>query len=131
MTITGKFTVKLTPVESTMEGRDNIALGRMTIDKEFEGDLAGKSWGEMLSAMTTVKGSAGYVAIEQFNGSLRGKNGSFVLQHYGVMDKGSDRLVLEVVPDSGGGELAGISGSMVIRIEEGAHFYDFDYSLPD
>lgn len=129
MKITGKFEVKLNPIDGYEEGKNGIKLNRISIDKTFYGDLDATSKGEMLSAMTPVKGSAGYVAIEQVQGALNGKKGSFVLQHYGVMDKGEDRLILEVVPDSGTGELEGISGEMQIIIEDGKHFYKFDYEL--
>jgi hypothetical protein len=101
----------------------------MSIDKKFTGSLTATSQGEMLSAMTPTQGSAGYVAIEQVIGELEGKKGSFVLQHFGLMDKGQDSLILKVVPDSGTDELAGLTGSMKIRIEQGIHHYDFEYSL--
>jgi len=51
----------------------------MSIDKQFNGDLEATSKGEMLSAMTDVKGSAGYVAIERVSGTLHGRGGTFVL----------------------------------------------------
>ena len=102
----------------------------MSIDKTFHGELAATSQGEMLSAMTKTKGSAGYVAIEQVTGNLSGKSGSFVLQHFGTMDKGSDRLILEVVPGSASGEMSGLTGTMVIKIEDGQHYYELDYDLP-
>jgi hypothetical protein len=129
MKVSGKFEVKLQPLEAYAEGSDGVTLGRMSIDKTFSGELSASSKGEMLNAMTAVDGSAGYVAIEQVVGTLSGKSGSFVLQHFGTMSKGQDFLLLEVVPDSGSGELAGISGKMSIRMEEGQHFYDFDYEL--
>ncbi|MFY8275311.1 DUF3224 domain-containing protein [Pseudoalteromonas sp. SSDWG2] len=129
MQATGTFTVTLNPQEGYTTGVDGIKLGRMSIDKAFTGELHGISQGEMLSAMTTVQGSAGYVAIEQVTGTLGDKKGSFVLQHFGTMDQGKDRLTLEVVPDSGSGELVGLSGSMSIRIENGVHHYQFDYQL--
>jgi hypothetical protein len=85
----------------------------------------------MLSAGTAVKNSAGYVAFEQFSGTLDGKTGTFVLQHSATMTRGDGKLSITVVPDSGTGALAGIAGTMAIRIEEGGkHFYDFDYSIP-
>ena len=127
--VTGQFNVKLNPIEGYAKGVDGVNLGRMSIDKTFTGELDATSTGEMLSAMTTTKGSAGYVAIEQVVGSLVGKQGSFVLQHFGTMDKGQDSLILNVVPDSGSNELAGLSGKMVIRIESGVHFYDFEFQL--
>ena len=101
----------------------------LSIDKTFHGELNATSKGEMLSAMTATQGSAGYVAIEQVVGELSGKKGSFVLQHYGTMSKSDDFLLLEVVPDSGTNELGGISGKMAIKIEEGQHFYEFEYKL--
>jgi hypothetical protein len=125
----GEFDVNLRALDAYARGREGIKLGRMSIDKSFRGDLVGTSIGEMLSAMTTVKGSAGYVAIEQVSGSLAGKKGNFVLQHFGTMDKGVSKLVLEVVPDSGSGRLAGLSGTMTIKLEDGKHFYEFDYEL--
>ena len=83
----------------------------------------------MLSAMGSVQGSAGCVAIEVVKGKLHGKSGSFVLQHLGVMNRGEPSLTVTVVPDSGTGELVGISGKLAIRIADGKHDYDFEYSL--
>lgn len=127
--ISGQFSVKLNPIEGYAKGIDGINLGRMSIDKTFTGELEASSTGEMLSAMTATQGSAGYVAIEQVVGTLAGKQGSFVLQHFGSMDKGQDSLILNVIPDSGSNELTGLSGKMAIRIEGGNHFYDFEYQL--
>lgn len=129
MKITGIFEVKLNPLDGYAEGKDGINLNRMSIDKTFRGELEATSKGEMLSAMTPVKGSAGYVALEQVSGVLSGKKGSFVLQHFGTMDKNKDRLILEIVPDSGTNELEGLSGKMAINIEDGKHFYEFEYEL--
>ena len=131
MQATGEFDVNLRALDAYARGKEGIKLGRMSIDKTFRGDLAGTSIGEMLSAMTTVKGSAGYVAIEQVSGSLAGKKGNFVLQHFGTINKGQSSLVLEVVPDSGSGQLAGLSGTMAIKLDEGRHSYEFDYELGD
>ena len=127
--ITGQFTVALAPIDGYAKGQNGINLGRMSIDKTFKGALNATSQGEMLSAMTPVQGSAGYVAIEQVIGELEGKKGSFVLQHFGTMDKGQDSLILNVIPDSGSDELEGLAGSMKIRIENGVHHYDFQYTL--
>lgn len=123
MKASGTFEVDLQPQPIA------AGLGRMTIDKKFSGDLEATSQGEMLSAMGEVKGSAGYVAIEKVTGKLGGKSGSFVLQHSGSMDRGAPSLTVTVVPDSGTGELAGLSGQLAIRIAEGKHFYDFEYRL--
>jgi hypothetical protein len=130
MQISGTFSVKMAPLEAYNQSKAGTPLGRMSIDKTFSGDLDAVSKGEMLTAMSPVKGSAGYVAIEKVTGSLTGKQGTFVLQHYGTMDAATgQRLLLEVVPDSGTEGLTGLSGTMQIRIEEGQHFYDFDFEL--
>lgn len=129
MKISGKFDVTLNPLDFHSRGERGVNFGRMSIDKSFYGELEATSKGEMLSTITSTKGSAGYVAIEQVIGSLAGNKGSFVLQHFGVMNKGKDRLVLEVVPDSGSEELLGLAGTMAIKIENGQHFYEFEYEL--
>jgi hypothetical protein len=126
MRASGTFEVKLTPQDDKPE---DTKLGRMTIDKQFHGDLEGTSKGQMLSAMTDVQGSAGYVAIEKINGTLQGRKGSFVLQHNGTMTRGEPQLSVTVVPDSGTGELVGLAGRMTIKIADGKHYYDFEYTL--
>lgn len=125
----GTFEVKLTPQPDDGYA-DGKSLGRLTIDKTFHGELAGTSRGQMLSAMSAVKGSAGYVAIERVTGTLAGRAGSFVLQHSGTMNRGNGTLALTVVPDSGTDALEGLSGSMQIIIDGGKHSYVFDYELP-
>jgi hypothetical protein len=125
----GEFTVKLQPLP--VEGQpEDSKLGRMSIDKTITGDLVATTKGQMLSAMTDVKGSAGYVAIESVDGALHGRRGSFVLQHTGVMNKGTASLSVVVVPDSGTEELLGISGQFSIVIAGGQHRYEFSYVLP-
>ena len=131
MKVTGKFDVMLNPLDTHHQGTDGINLGRMSIDKSFSGELDATSKGEMLSATTSVKGSAGYVAIEQVSGILSGRRGSFVLQHFGTMDKEKDRLILEVLPDSGTDQLVGLTGNMAIIIEDTQHYYEFEYLLVD
>ena len=123
----GRFDVKTTP-----QPQDDAAagpFGRLFLAKQFHGDLEGVSQGQMLGAQTP-DGSGGYVALEQFNGTLHGQRGTFVLQHRGTMRKGGSFVIdVTVVPDSGAGELAGISGKMTIRIEGRDHFYEFEYSI--
>jgi hypothetical protein len=125
----GTFEVKLAPMP--FDGApENSKLGRMSIDKTISGDLTATTVGQMLSAMTDTKGSAGYVAIERVEGTLHGKTGSFVLQHSGTMNRGEPALSVTVVPDSGTGELVGIAGSFEIIIKDGVHSYEFSYTLP-
>jgi hypothetical protein len=102
----------------------------MSIDKQYHGDLEATGKGEFLGAHGSVKGSAGYVAMEKVSGKLNGRSGSFALQHSGTMTQGEQRLSVTVVPDSGTGELTGIAGTMTIKIEGGKHFYEFEYTLP-
>lgn len=130
MRATGEFEVDLQPLDPFTPGRADIHLHRLSITKTFTGDLAANSLGEMLSAQTTVQDSAGYVAIEQVDGALHGRIGTFVLQHYGIVNRGEQLLILEVVPDSGTGHLEKLAGKMIIQIENGKHLYEFNYSLP-
>lgn len=123
---TGTFEVKLTP--QAADGED-VGLSRMTIDKQFHGDLEATSQGQMLAAKSNVKGSAGYVAMERVSGSVGGRVGTFVLQHSGTMTRGEPQLSVTVVPDSGSGDLAGLSGKMVIENAEGQHSYVFEYAI--
>ncbi|MEA2465346.1 MAG: hypothetical protein QOJ98_3093 [Acidobacteriota bacterium] len=127
MKASGTFEVKLAP--QTAAHADS-AIARMSIDKQFLGDLQGSSKGEMLAVQTDVKGSAGYVAMERVSGTLAGRTGTFVLQHSGTMTRGEPHLDLTVVPDSGTGEFQGLTGRMTIDIRDGKHFYAFDYNLP-
>jgi hypothetical protein len=126
---TGTFEVKITP-QPADEHADGSPLGRLTIDKQFRGDIEGVSKGVMLAAQGTVKGSAGYVAMERVTATLAGRSGTFVLQHTGIMDRGAPSLVITVVPDSGTGELEGLTGTMGIDIANGKHSWVFDYTLP-
>ena len=121
----GTFEVKLNPQD---EGA-GAPVGRMTIDKQFQGDLVGASKGQMLTGMTAVQGSAGYVAIEKVTGTLNGRRGSFHLQHSGTMTRGVAELTITVIPDSGTEQLVGLRGKMNIIIEGGKHSYEFDYTL--
>jgi hypothetical protein len=122
----GTFEVKLTPQDDKSEDK---TMGRMTSDKQWQGDLVGTSTGQMLSGGDVSTGSAGYVAIEKFSGTVKGRKGTFILQHSGRMTKGKGQLTITVVPDSGTDELAGISGKLTIKIENGKHSYDFEYSF--
>lgn len=128
MRIHGSFDVKMTP-RPEVDAADGVQLGQADLQKQFHGELSATSKGSMLSAGGTQKGSAGYVAIERVTGSLQGKRGSFVLKHDGTMDRGTPQLVIQVVPDTGTGELTGLRGRMKIDIVEGKHFYDFEYEL--
>lgn len=129
---TGPFDVKITPAEGqAAEGKtEDPLLGRLMLDKHYHGDLEAEAQGQMLTAGTAVKGSGAYVAIEKVTGTLHGRSGSFVLQHSGTMTQGAPLLTISVVPDSGTGQLAGLSGKMTINIAEGKHSYDFEYTLP-
>ena len=123
----GTFDVKIAPLGAEDKGREP-ALGRMSIDKVFQGDFVGTGKGEMLTGMTDVKESGAYVAIERVTGTLHGRTGTFILVHRGTMDRGKQHLEIAIVPDSGTGELVGIAGSLTITIVEKQHFYELSYT---
>jgi hypothetical protein len=123
----GTFTVKLAPLTpAPAEG-----ISRYSLEKEIKGDIEGTSKGEMMGGGDPKSGTAGYVAVELISGTLGGRHGSFALQHSSTMDASGQKMNIIVVPGSGTGELKGIAGTFVIRIENGQHFYDFDYTLPE
>ena len=124
----GEFEVSRS-IEPPCDVGDGAVVGHYRIDKRFHGDLDGSSVVHMLATGTETPGSAAYVAIERVSGILQGRTGTFFLQHNGMMARGAPTLSLTVVPDSGTGELAGISGAMAIDITEGKHYYTFDYAL--
>ena len=124
----GPFTVKRAP--ESVHDRMKDQLGRFTLDKVYSGDLTGTAAGEMMAAGGTVPGSAGYVAIERVDGELDGRKGTFYLQHYGIMNRGEGSLKIEVIPDSGTGDLAGLTGDMKIIIAPGGgHSYEFNWEI--
>ncbi|MBZ2205990.1 DUF3224 domain-containing protein [Massilia soli] len=122
----GAFEVQLKPAPAE-PGRARV--GRMLMDKQYFGDLVGTAQGEMLSAGNPAAGSASYVAIEHVSGALNGKVGDFALAHAGTMHNGANDLTITIVPGSGTGELAGISGKLTLSITGNQHYYDIDYQL--
>jgi hypothetical protein len=125
----GTFEVRLSPQVDGEAG--GVCVGRMFIDKRFSGDLEATSKGQMLAVRTPTEGSAGYVAMELVTGKLQGRDGTFVLQHSGTMERGAQQLSINVVPDSGTGELARLAGRMELDFAGGGHAYRFDYTLGD
>jgi hypothetical protein len=125
---TGTFDVSLKPLSMDQDGGSEL-LGRMSIDKQFRGELEGTSKGQMLTGGTIIRNSAGYVAIERVTGSVKGRKGSFILQHNGTMNRGEPSLVITVVPDSGTEQLEGLKGTMKIDINAGKHSYELEYVL--
>jgi Protein of unknown function (DUF3224) len=123
----GTFDVKLTP-QAGEDGAD-ASIARMAIDKQYHGDLEGTSRGQMLASR--AKDSGGYVAMELVTGTLKGRKGSFVLQHSGTKTPAALQLSVTVVPDSATGQLSGLAGTMTIKVDAGKHSYEFDYTLPE
>jgi hypothetical protein len=128
MIFKGSFETKMN-AEPPYDVVDGVALSRASFEKKFSGPLDAVGVVEMLGARTPVEGSAGYVAIERVTGTLDGKRGTFVLQHTGSMMRGTPSLAVTVVPDSGTGELKGLSGRMDIQIVEGKHLYTFEVAF--
>jgi len=127
---TGPFEVKLNP-EPPSGAAERAGIARLSLDKQFSGELEATSQGEMLAFRSSVEGSAGYVAMETVRGTLHGRSGSFVLQHSSVGTRGTPVQSISVVPDSGTGNLAGLAGRMTISIIDGRHSYHFDYTLAE
>ncbi len=125
----GPFDVKIVP-QPPDAGSQVTTVGRMSIDKQYHGDLEATGLGQMLAA-GSPNSSGVYVAIEHVTGTLGGRKGSFVLHHRGIMSRSQPELAIAVVPDSGTDELAGLSGNLAIEIVDKKHFYTFDYTLPD
>ena len=125
----GSFVVEMKP-QGEPNATEGVTTGRMSLSKRFDGDLVASGQGEMLTALTPVEGSAGYVAIERVTGTLDGRPGSFVFQHSGTMHQGTQQLSITVVPGSGTGALAGLEGRFTLSIVEGKHLYEFEYTLP-
>jgi hypothetical protein len=131
MQASGTFEVKVNVQKADNKEASSAGIARMSLDKQFHGELEATSGGEMLSVGTEVKGSAGYVAMERVNGTLHGRAGTFALQHSGTVTRGEPQLSVTVVPDSGTGELVGIVGKMTIKIVDRKHLYEFEYTLPE
>ena len=127
---TGSFEVSVQPLSNADISTDAM-FGRFLLIKKFSGALSAEGRGQMLSAGTPVQGSAGYVAIDHITGTLDGKTGGFVLQHVGTMGRGAASMSINVLPDSGTGGLAGIAGTLTIRVVDKQHYYDLDYALPE
>ena len=126
--ITGTFDVKTLPQKADNKEAEAAGVGRMSLDKQFHGELEASSTGEML--FIGEQEARAYVALERVKGTLRGKTGGFVLYHVGTMTPAETILTVKILNDSGTGDLKGISGTMTIRVEGGKHFYDLDYSIP-
>jgi hypothetical protein len=131
MHASGPFDVKMTPQDDKL----GDGITRMLLDKHYHGDLEGASKGQMLTTGISANKSGAYIAMETFTGTLQvgseKRTGSFALHHTGIMRSGTPDLTINVVPDSGAGQLAGISGKMTIIIApDGKHSYDFEYTLP-
>ena len=127
---TGRFDIKLQP-QGLSPAAEATGLGRLSLDKQFSGDLQASSQGEMLSFRSSTPGSAGYVAMERVHGSLHGRSGSFMLQHSASMAQGQSTQSITVVPDSATDALLGLRGSMQITIDNGEHSYRFEFQLPE
>jgi Protein of unknown function (DUF3224) len=128
----GAFSVQMTPQGTPPDAPPGATpLARLSLDKVFSGEMAGAGHGEMLTAVTATSGSAGYVAFERFTGTVHGREGSFVLQHSGTMSpRAGQQLGITIVPDSGSGQLKGIEGRFLLKIDHGQHHYELVYTLP-
>ncbi|WP_377154495.1 DUF3224 domain-containing protein [Roseateles sp. UC29_93] len=128
-TLRGTFDVQMTPLTPAPEEAE-ANLGHLLLRKQFHGELDATGLGHMLAFRSAEPSSAGYVAMERVEGRVAGRSGSFMLMHFGEMNRGTPKLIVQVVPDSGTGELVGLSGTLSIDVRDGKHFYEFSYYLP-
>jgi hypothetical protein len=123
----GTFKANLVPGE-TLDDRNGVQLGLAHVSKTFAGDLVGTSETSVMTVMTPQP--AAYVGIERFDGSLHGRNGTFVLQHNAGVVAGEQWMTWKIVETSGTGELAGIRGEGQIIIDpDGSHSYELEYDI--
>lgn len=122
-------TVETSFIPLSADQAEGSIITRVAVEKRFGGSLEASGSGEMLSALTAVPGSSAYVAVERVSGSLQGRRGSFLLQHSGVIRRGTTQYSVLVVPDSGTGELEGLRGGMRVHQVDGRQSYEFEYSL--
>lgn len=124
------------PLEVTTESdppfveKAGVTINRNIVRKTFSGGLSGSSEAQMIAARTPNPASAGYVAIEHFDGTIDGRTGTLVFQHFGLVDNGEPQLNVVIVPGTGTGELEGIAGTLVIHNDDGDHSYELEYTLP-
>lgn len=131
MTGQARGTFEIQFAQGPVEKVEGTSVDKRSADKQYSGDIEGSGKGEMIAALTNIKTSAGYVAIERVIGALHGRKGTFLLQHAATMTATMRDLKVTVVPDSGTGQLLGLSGKMMINIVDGKHLYEFDYTLPE
>src|ERR1700758_5627603 len=134
MRANGTFSVKaFTPAALTPEPDITTALpvGVATMEKHYEGDVAGRSATVFTAAFDQATGVGTYVATESFEGSVDGREGAFNFVH-SASTGGSDRSgeFFAIVPSSGIGQLAGISGTGGLAIDpDGTHRIWLDYEI--
>jgi hypothetical protein len=119
-----------TDSEPPFHEQDGVVLNRNVVRKTFSGPATGTSEAQMIAARTPDPGSAAYVAMELFTGMLDGRQGTFVMQHNGIVANGKPELSVVIIPGTGTGQLAGITGTLTIDNTAGDHSYVFEYELP-
>jgi hypothetical protein len=113
----------------TYDDGEGAVLGRIHIERSFQGDLEGEATAELLTA-TAENGTAVYLALDRISGRLEGREGSFVLQHRGVLSADGAEIDGAIVPGSGTGELKGITGHGAIAVDDdGTHRLTLEYEL--
>jgi hypothetical protein len=132
MRANGTFTVKaFDPASLTVEPVISTALpvGVAIMEKHFEGEIAGRTATVFTAAFDQAAGVGTYVAMESFEGSVGSRQGTFNFVH-SASTSGSDRTAeyFAIVPSSGTGALAGISGTGGLAVDpDGTHRMWLDY----
>jgi hypothetical protein len=108
-----------------------LPVGTAVLEKVYEGDVSGRSATIFTSAFDMGTGVGTYVALETFEGRLGERSGGFAYVH-SATTTGSDRRneLFVIVPSSGVGELAGISGGGGMAVDpDDTHRVWFDFDL--
>ncbi len=115
-------------------GPGGPTLSHATVLKRFGGDLVAESEARLLMCQADVAdiaAGAGYIAREVVRGALGGREGTFVMQHWGLSASGHEQTGGQIVPGSATGDLEGLTGSVKIAVDGGSHTLTIDYDLPD
>jgi hypothetical protein len=128
--VTGTFTFSGWAENTSAQAVGGARLGRASVSNTFTGALDAAGVVEYALVYTSATEGV-FCGYEHLTGSVEGRRGSFVIEHRGRFTGDTVHCALTVVPGSGSGELAGITGggSFIARRGEPSTTYALDYSL--
>jgi Protein of unknown function (DUF3224) len=131
MTSIGTFsTSDMAPTDYVPEITTGLPTGHLHLVKTYRGAVTGRSITQFSCAFDQATGVGGYVAMESFEGTVDGRQGTFNFMH-SATTSGQDRSneFGVIVPGSGTGELAGITGAVRIVMDADGERMEFDHNL--